>query len=123
VDEALSLATVWLHNLGAKSEGIALNEAVARLEPTDGYLRARATVFGAFYEGFRGEATASPRAAALAECQRAGETAARLNQVARKEASFPGPGVGPFDTETVQSAFKRALAVGAAQAAPKSALS
>jgi hypothetical protein len=113
VDEALSLAVIWLHNLGAKSEGIAVNEAVESLEPGDGYLGARAKVFGAFYDGFRGGRP--PRPKALAACFRAGETAARLNQLARTDAAFPGLGIGPFDTDTVEAAFKRAAIVETAE--------
>jgi hypothetical protein len=117
VDEALSLAVVWLHNLDAGSDGVAINKAVEKLEPCEGYLGARARVFGAFYEGFRGGGinpttdTAELRTEDLAACYRAGEAAARLNQIARSDASFPGPGVGPFDTDTVQAAFGRAAAL------------
>lgn len=112
IDEALSLVRVWLHRLGAKAEALLIDDTVERLEPSIGYFRARDRVFRAFHAGFSGGDSIREEDEKLAACCRAGATAARLNDAARTAQSFPELGAAPFDTDTAQSAFKRALGNG-----------
>lgn len=109
VDDALMLVRVWLHRLGAEDEASLIDSTVEASEPTSGYFVARDSVFRAFHKGFSPERGTSPRDATLAACCRAGITAARLNDAARKTNSFPELGCAPFDTETARAAFERAL--------------
>lgn len=109
VDQALMLARVWLHRLGAVEEALLCDAAVERLEPSVGYLAARKQVFGAFHDGFSNEGSAPPADADLTACYLAGVTASRLNEAARKSGAFPELGSAPFDTDTARSAFSRAL--------------
>jgi len=119
--ESLRLAYTWLHKLGGKDAAVAMEESAEVIEGSSGYLRARSQVFGAFHSGFQTkDAEPSPVSDALPVWQGpetlaapylAGGTAAHLNFLARSEVSFPGPGVGPFDTDTVRSAFERAAAL------------
>lgn len=121
IDEALRLVHVWLSRLDAPSAFAAIEESINKLEGSEGYVRARARVFMAFHNGFRTkEAEASPTGAALpawsgsrvlAAPYVAGGRAAHLNNVARSNDSFPGLGIGPFDTDKVRSSFDRAVMV------------
>lgn len=112
IDDALMLARVWLHRLGAEDEASLIDNAVEKFETGIGYFAARDRVFRAFHAGFSGEENRSQEEEILAECWRAGATAARLNDAARNAQSFPELGAAPFDTNTAQSAFKRALGDG-----------
>ncbi len=109
IDEALSLARVWLHRLGADKDALLVGAAVEQLELVVGYFAARDQVFRAFYNGFFNEVGWSSNDATLGACHRAVKTAGRLNEVARKTRSFPELNAAPFDTDTVRSAFARAL--------------
>lgn len=109
IDDALMLARVWLHRLGAEAEALLIDDIVERLETSIGYFAARDRVFRAFHAGFSGEDSQSQENEALAACCLAGATAARLNDAARKARSFPELGAAPFDTDTARSAFSRAL--------------
>lgn len=109
IDDALMLARVWLHRLGAGTEALLIDETVERLEPSVGYFAARDRVFRAFYAGFSGADSVSQENKLLAACCLAGSTAARLNNAAREARSFPELGVAPFDTDAARSAFSRAL--------------
>jgi hypothetical protein len=118
VVEALRLARLWLHRLGGARAGEAIDNCVTDLEQRNGYVNARAQVFGAFFRGFRLKATEAlpssdklptwPGRADLAPAYHAGGTAAWLNYTARRSDAFPGPGIGPFDTDAVQSRFEHA---------------
>lgn len=118
VVEALQLARVWLHQLGAKDAAEAMDAAVSSLENHDGYLKSRAMVLRVFLAGLRSkEAERKPRSPALppwsgpeplAVCWDAGGIAGYLNRRARRRLAFPGWGRGPLDTDTVRSAFARA---------------
>jgi len=116
VDDALRLSTTWLHRMGAEREADLLQKTVDDLEGAAGYFRSRRQVFAAFHDGLtNGEQPESgrpiPQAGKLAACYRAGMRAAHLNMKARKDHSFPElGGPAPLDTDTVQSAFARALA-------------
>ena len=112
IDDALMLARVWLHRLGAEDEASLIDSAVEKFETRIGYFAARDDVFRAFHAGFSGEDNLSQEEEILVECWRAGATAARLNDDARNAQSFPELGAAPFDTNTAQSAFKRALGDG-----------
>ncbi len=112
VDEALMLARVWLHRMGAEDEALRLDDTVESLEPTIGYLAARDRVFGAFYTGFAGHDVPSTNDETIVACWRAGATAARLNEAARKARTFPELKAAPFDTDTARTAFARALGNG-----------
>lgn len=112
-DGALRLASTWLFNLGAITEGKLIDDVVEELEPISGYLDARKQVFISFYDGFkslkrRNSSNGSPPDANLAACRQAGVVAARLNEAARLSFSFPGFGIGPLDTDLVKSAFASA---------------
>ncbi|MEK7343688.1 MAG: hypothetical protein AABZ73_07675 [Pseudomonadota bacterium] len=109
VDEALMLARVWLRRMGAEADALRLDDTVESLEPTIGYLAARDRVFGAFYTGFTGHDVPPTNDEAIVACWRAGATAARLNEVARKARTFPELKAAPFDTDTARTAFNRAL--------------
>ncbi len=109
VDEALMLARVWLHRMGAEADALRLDHTVESLEPTIGYLAARDRVFGAFYTGFAGHDVPSTNDDTIVACWRAGATAARLNEAARKARTFPELKAAPFDTDTARTAFNRAL--------------
>lgn len=116
VDDALRLSQSWLHRFGAEAEAEFIGETVERLEPQIGYLNARLQTFRAIHDGMT--SVELGRAAAgelldgdLAECYRVGVIAAQLNQRAREEHSFPEiDAAAPLDTDTVRSAFARALA-------------
>lgn len=113
IDEALRLAGVWLHRMGAKADALFLDGAVERLEPAVGYFAARDRVFRAFHLGFSGHDLPSLTDEAIVACWRIGTTAARLNEAARKAQTFPElGGAAPFDTDTATSAFNRALGNG-----------
>jgi len=108
IDEALMFTRIWLHRLGAESEAVLIDETIERFEASIGYFAARDRVFRAFHEGFSG--SVSPVSdKTLEACFLAGKTAARLNDSARIARSFPELDAAPFDTETVRSAFNRAL--------------
>jgi hypothetical protein len=108
IDDALMLVRVWLHRLGASEEALLIDAAVDRFELTIGYFAARDQVFRAFYGGFSHQKDTTDDTT-LAACYRAGISAARLNEAARKAQSFPELGSAPFDTDTVRSAFDKAL--------------
>ncbi|HEY6816059.1 MAG TPA: hypothetical protein VI168_11010 [Croceibacterium sp.] len=118
---ALSLVRVWLPRLGLGESASAVEESVDGLETRAGYLNAHALVFGAFYFGFQTkEAQRNPvdgllpawaGSASLTRAYDAGGAAAYSNLLARRDASFPGPGLGPLDTETVRTAFSQSLEV------------
>jgi hypothetical protein len=116
VDEALMLARVWLYQFGAESEAKLIDRTVEVLEPVEGYLSARLQVFRAFHGGFLNGEQGHPadfdaQNPNLAACYRAGMVAARLNRAARENRSFPElSAAAPLDTDTVRSAFARALA-------------
>lgn len=117
IDDALRLAQVWLHRLGAEREAKLMGQSVDDREIALGYFNARVKVFGAFYLGFLNEeqgcSDQSHRRHAsgdLEACYRAGVTAARLNRVARENKSFPELGAAPMDTDAVREAFRRAVA-------------
>lgn len=112
VDDALMLARVWFHRLGAEADAFLLDDTVERLEPTIGYLAARDRVFRAFHTGFSGSNVSSQQDETIVACWRAGMTAARLNDGARKAQTFPELNAAPFDTDTARSAFDRALGDG-----------
>ncbi|WP_129586233.1 hypothetical protein [Sphingomonas montana] len=109
VDEALMLARVWLHRLGADEEALLIDAAVDQFEISVGYLAARKQVFCAFHDGFLNRVSALSDDATLTACYLAGTNAARLNEAARKAKSFPELGCAPFDTDTARSVFARAL--------------
>lgn len=114
VDDAITLASTWLHNLGAITDAKLINRVVEELEPTVGYLHARKQVFISFHDGFKSAphpvtTNEKPNDVNLAACYQAGAAAARLNKTARRSFSFPGFGKGPLDTGVVRSAFSRAL--------------
>lgn len=120
-DQALQLASGWLHRLGGESEAALIHKTVDDLEIATGYLSGRLQVFGAFYEGFRDENSGSsngdmPRtewqSEALAACYRAGKTAAQLNRAGRENPSLFELNTAPFDTDVMHAAFERALAKG-----------
>ncbi len=112
IDDALMLARIWLHRLGAESEASLIDNAVDKFETGIGYFAARDIVFRAFHGGFSSEGNRSQEDETLAACWHAGATAARLNDAARNARSFPELGAAPFDTDTARSAFKRALGDG-----------
>jgi hypothetical protein len=112
VDDALMLARVWLHRMGADTDALLLDDTVERLEPDIGYFAARERVFQAFYTGFAGHEEPSPNDETLVACWRAGATAARLNDAARKARTFPELNAAPFDTDMARTAFNRALGNG-----------
>jgi hypothetical protein len=112
VDDALMLVRVWLHKLGAEADALLLDDTVENLEPAIGYLAARDRVFRAFHTGFAGCDVPYQNDESIAACWRAGATAARLNEAARKARSFPELGAAPFDTDTARRAFNRALGDG-----------
>ncbi len=109
VDEALMLVRGWLHRLGAIDEALWIDAAVESFESTSSYFAARDQVFRAFYWGFMHQENMALGDITLTACYRAGSTAARLNDAARKAQSFPELGSAPFDTNTVRSAFEAAL--------------
>ena len=109
VDDALMLARVWLHRMGAEADALLLDDTVECLEPATGYLAARDRVFRAFYAGLSADEAPSWEDDKIAACWRAGVTAARLNEAARKAQTFPELGTAPFDTDTARTAFNRAL--------------
>lgn len=112
LDDALMLARVWLHKLGAEADALLLDDTVERLEPAIGYFTARDRVFRAFYAGFSGGNVPSQKDETIAACWRAGATAAQLNDAARKARTFPELDAAPFDTDTARTAFNRALGNG-----------
>lgn len=112
VDDALMLARVWLHRMGAEADALLLDRTVESLEPAVGYLAARDRVFRAFYTGFAGDDVPPHEDETIIACFRAGATAARLNEAARKARTFPELNAAPFDTETARAAFNRALGDG-----------
>ncbi|QDC36795.1 hypothetical protein [Sphingobium fuliginis] len=112
IDDALMLARVWLHRLGAKDEALLIDAAVERFELTIGYFAARDRVFRVFYDGLLDKESTSPNDPTLEACYNAGATAARLNDAARVAQSFPELGCAPFDTDTARAAFNRALGNG-----------
>lgn len=112
VDDALMLARVWLHRMGAPTDALLLDDHVERLEPDIGYFAARSRVFQAFHTGFVGHEVYRQYDEALVACWRAGATAARLNEAARKARTFPELGAAPFDTDIACTAFDRALGNG-----------
>lgn len=112
VDEALSLARVWLHRFGADEEALLIGAAVEQLELIVGYFAARDQVFRAFHAGFSSEGGWSSDEAILVACHRAGVAAGRLNEVARKTTSIPELNAAPLDTDTARTAFARALSNG-----------
>jgi hypothetical protein len=109
VDEALSLARIWLHRMGADAEALHLWGTVETLEPAIGYLASRDRVFKAFYSGFAGQDMSSSEDETILACWRIGITAARLNEAARRPQTFPDLDFAPFDTDTARTAFNRAL--------------
>jgi hypothetical protein len=112
VDEALMLARVWLHRMGADADALFLDSTVERLEPAIGYLAARESVFKAFYSGLAGHEVPSQTDEKIVACWRIGTTAARLNEAARRAQTFPDLGAAPFDTDTARTALSRALGDG-----------
>ena len=112
IDEALMLARVWLHRMGAEADALLLDDTVESLEPDIGYLAARDSVFQAFYSGFAGHDVPPQSDETVVACWRAGATAARLNDAARKARTFPELSGAPFDTDTARTAFNRALGNG-----------
>lgn len=120
IAQALQFARVWLYQLGGRDAADAMDEAIARLEGSQGYLKARACIFDAFHQGFHAkEAEQKPRRAALppwpgddllAAAWAAGGTAAWLNRRARRRFAFPGWGVGPLDTDYAREVFAKATA-------------
>lgn len=112
VDDALMLARVWLHRMGAEADALLLDRTVESLEPAIGYLAARDRVFRAFYTGFASHDMPPDEDETIVACFRAGGTAARLNEAARKARTFPELNAAPFDTETASTAFSRALGTG-----------
>ncbi|MEY4836210.1 MAG: hypothetical protein RLZZ475_69 [Pseudomonadota bacterium] len=112
VDEALMLARVWLHRMGAGADALLLDDTVERLEPAIGYLAARDRVFRAFHLGFAGGELPSQNDETILTCWRIGTTAARLNEAARRAQTFPDLDAAPFDTDTARTAFNRALVSG-----------
>ncbi len=112
VDDALMLARVWLHRMGADADALLLDRTVERLETTSGYFASRDRVFRAFYMGFAGHDVPPGEDEAIVACWRAGGIAARLNEAARKARTFPELNAAPFDTETARAAFDRALSNG-----------
>jgi hypothetical protein len=111
VDDALMYIRVWLHRLGAKTEALLIDQILEKLEISDGYFAARDRVFRAFYAGFSGQQRSWPTKD-ITSCFAAGVAAAQLNDAARKARSFPELGGAPLDTDTVRSAFDRALGNG-----------
>ncbi|MCJ2185168.1 hypothetical protein MTR62_21125 [Novosphingobium sp. 1949] len=109
VDDALMLASVWLHRMGAEADALLLNRTVESLEPAIGYLAAQDRVFRTFYAGFAGHDLPPHEGETIVACFRAGGTAGRLNEAARAERTFPELNAAPFDTETAHTAFSRAL--------------
>ena len=117
---SLKLAQAWLEKRD-KASFDAIGDEISRLEKTDGYVKARACVFAAFHSGFCAKILeVSPHGAvtpvwsgpaSLAACYRAGGVAAYQNHLCRGDDAFPGPGIGPFDTEFARLAFQRAAAV------------
>jgi hypothetical protein len=75
VDEALMLARVWLHRMGAEADASLLDDTVESLEPTIGYLAARDRVFKAFYTGLSGHDVPSQNDETIVACWRVGATA------------------------------------------------
>ncbi|MES2336961.1 MAG: hypothetical protein V4537_02555 [Pseudomonadota bacterium] len=112
VDEALMLARVWLHRMGAEADASFLDDTVENLEPVIGYFAARDRVFKAFHTGLSGHDVPSQSDDTIVACWRIGTTAARLNDTARKARTFPELNSAPFDTETARTAFNRALSNG-----------
>ncbi|MFC3581919.1 hypothetical protein [Sphingomonas hylomeconis] len=112
VDDALMLARVWLHRMGAEADALLLDDTVESLELDVGYLAARDRVFQAFYTGFAGHDVPSQNDETIVQCWRAGATAARLNDAARKARTFPELNAAPFDTDTARMAFDRAVGNG-----------
>ena len=119
VDDALMYARIWLHRLGAAVEASLIDDTVENLEISEGYFASRDQVFRAFHAGFlREDGTGSPGDVSvptdhmLAACYCAGTSAGRLNRAAREAKSFPELGAAPFDTDTIQSAFAKALGNG-----------
>jgi hypothetical protein len=98
--------------MGAEADALLLDDTVGSLEPAVGYLAARDRVFKAFYTGFSGHDVPSQKDETIVACWRAGATAARLNEVARKARTFPELGAAPFDTDTARTAFNQALGNG-----------
>ena len=118
VDDALMLAQTWLHRFGAEQEAKLIGRTVDELEPVVGYFNARAKVFGAFHDGFVSEehgrsVSQGSWEGRLAASYRIGVRAAQLNRAARENHTFPDlSAAAPLDTDTVRSAFTRALANG-----------
>jgi|APCry1669189034_1035192.scaffolds.fasta_scaffold125785_2 hypothetical protein len=112
IDDALMLARIWLHRMGAEADALFLDDTVESLEPSIGYFAARNRVFQAFHTGFSGHDVPSQEDETVVACWRAGATAARLNEAARKARTFPELSGAPFDTDTARTAFDRALGNG-----------
>lgn len=118
VDDAIMLARCWLNGFGASDEAQLIGETVDVLEPVVGYFKARRQIFAAFHDGFASEegnmpVSEEPEDARLAACYRAGVIAARHNDTARRKRSYPHLNASaPLDTDTVRSAFARALVDG-----------
>ena len=121
VDNALTLIRVWLYRLDAENAVVLIDDTINRLEKDAGYLGARVQVFEAFHQGFSFSNGQAPLAGEtqpewsgdriLYSSYGAGEIAARLNIAARSKDFGLGKGVGPFDTDTVRSAFVHAATV------------
>ena len=112
VDDALMLARVWLHRMGAGNDALLLDSTVKSLESEIGYFAARDRVFRAFHAGFTGDDAPSQNDKTVIACWRAGATAARLNEAARKARTFSELSAAPFDTDAARTAFNRALSNG-----------
>ncbi len=121
IAQALSLARVWLFQLGGRDVAMWMEEALDRLEISEGYLISRARTFAAFHAGFTAkEAEQKPKGPELAAWSGendlaaawiAGGAAAWLNRRARLRFAFPGWGKGPLDTDHARESFARAMAV------------
>lgn len=114
VDDALRLASTWLHRMGGEAESRLLEKVVIDLEATAGYFQSRRRVFAAFHDGLTTEhpstADPMPEDEIRAACYRAGVKAARLNNAARRDRAFPELNApAPLDTDVVRLAFARAL--------------
>jgi hypothetical protein len=121
VADTLGIARGWLHRLGGQRAVEAMVSSLAALEEAHGHAEAHALAFTAFRQGFEaGKADAPWTGPPLAApCYEAGARAARLNRRARWLWTFPGWGKGPFDTDTIRTAFARASAL-IARAPPQS---
>ena len=109
VDDAIMLARCWLNGFGARDEAQLIGETVDVLEPVVGYFKARRQIFAAFHDGFASEEGNMPVTCA----DRPSAASPPLRGTARRKRSYPHLNASaPLDTDTVRSAFARALADG-----------